>query len=54
MMKPQEDLPLFAATSPKYLSVSELNDLVKTTLEDNLDGVWAPMSYSPNLAACRC
>lgn len=39
-MKPQEDLPLFAATSLKYLSVSELNDLVKTTLEDNLENVW--------------
>ena len=34
------DLPLFSAASRKFLTVSELNDLVKTTLESHLDAVW--------------
>jgi exodeoxyribonuclease VII large subunit len=34
------DLPLFAAAERSFLSVSELNDIVKETLESQLDAVW--------------
>jgi exodeoxyribonuclease VII large subunit len=34
------DLPLFAAAERPFLSVSELNDVVKETLESQLDAVW--------------
>ncbi len=34
------DLPLFAAASRQFLSVSELNELIKGTLETRLDSVW--------------
>ena len=34
------DLPLFAAASRKFLSVSELNELIKGTLETRLESVW--------------
>jgi exodeoxyribonuclease VII large subunit len=36
----EADLPLFAAASRKFLSVSELNELIKGTLETRLDSVW--------------
>jgi exodeoxyribonuclease VII large subunit len=34
------DLPLFAAAERSFLSVSELNEIVKETLESQLDAVW--------------
>jgi exodeoxyribonuclease VII large subunit len=36
----ESDLPLFRAVSRKFLSVSELNELIKGTLESQLDGLW--------------
>ncbi|MPZ75562.1 MAG: exodeoxyribonuclease VII large subunit [Deltaproteobacteria bacterium] len=39
-MRKDADLPLFAHSSPKFLSVSELNQIVRVTLEKQLDGVW--------------
>ena len=36
----EAELPLFAAASRKFLSVSELNELIKGTLETRLDSVW--------------
>jgi exodeoxyribonuclease VII large subunit len=36
----ESDLPLFRAASRKFLSVSELNELIKGTLESQLDGLW--------------
>jgi exodeoxyribonuclease VII large subunit len=34
------DLPLFAAAARSFLSVSELNEIVKETLESQLDSYW--------------
>ncbi|HWH75772.1 MAG TPA: exodeoxyribonuclease VII large subunit, partial [Candidatus Binatus sp.] len=34
------DLPLFAGETRKFLTVSELNDLIKGTLEKQLDALW--------------
>ena len=34
------DLPLFAGEFPKFLSVSELNERIKGTLESRLDALW--------------
>lgn len=34
------DLPLFGVDSRKFLTVSELNELIKGTLETRLDGLW--------------
>src|SRR5678816_4582219 len=34
------DLPLFAAATRKFLSVTELNELIKGTLESRLDALW--------------
>src|SRR6187200_3022355 len=34
------DLPLFAAVARRFLSVSELNELIKGSLESHLDAVW--------------
>jgi len=34
------ELPLFAATSRQFLTVSELNEIIKGTLESSLDAVW--------------
>ena len=34
------DLPLFAAAPRKFLSVTELNELIKGTLESRLDALW--------------
>jgi exodeoxyribonuclease VII large subunit len=38
------DLPLFAAATRKFLSVTELNELIKGTLESRLDALWVPPS----------
>jgi len=34
------DLPLFTAATRKFLSVTELNELIKGTLESQLDALW--------------
>jgi exodeoxyribonuclease VII large subunit len=34
------DLPLFASETRKFLTVSELNERIKGTLESRLDGLW--------------
>ena len=39
-VNPESDLPLFAAAARKFLTVSELNDLIKGTLESQLEAVW--------------
>lgn len=39
MIRKEADLPLFTST-PKYLTVSQLNQLVRVTLETRLDAVW--------------
>ena len=36
----ESDLPLFAAVGRKFLTISELNELVKGTLESRLDAMW--------------
>ena len=40
MIRKEADLPLFAPTTPKYLNVSQLNQLVRVTLEKQLNDVW--------------
>ena len=40
MIRKEAGLPLFTHTSPKYLSVSQLNQLVRVALETRLDAVW--------------
>ena len=39
MIRKEADLPLFAPR-PKYLTVSQLNQIVRVTLETRLDAVW--------------
>jgi exodeoxyribonuclease VII large subunit len=39
VIRKEADLPLFAPT-PKYLTVSQLNQIVRVTLETRLDAVW--------------
>ena len=39
-VKQDQGLPLFDAASRKFLTVSELNELIKGTLETQLDGLW--------------
>jgi len=39
VIRKEVDLPLFTST-PKYLTVSQLNQLVRVTLETRLDAVW--------------
>jgi exodeoxyribonuclease VII large subunit len=39
-VNPEFDLPLFTAASRKFLTISELNELVKGTLESHLDALW--------------
>ena len=39
MIRKEAGLPLFTQT-PKYLTVSQLNQLVRVTLETRLDAVW--------------
>jgi exodeoxyribonuclease VII large subunit len=40
VIRKEADLPLFTHTTPKYLSVTQLNQLVRVTLETRLDAVW--------------
>jgi exodeoxyribonuclease VII large subunit len=40
MRKAADDLPLFAATAPRFLTVTQLNQVIKGTLERELDGFW--------------
>ena len=40
MIRKEADLPLFANIPAKYLNVSQLNQLVRVTLEKQLDDVW--------------
>ena len=40
MIRKEADLPLFASVAPKYLNVSQLNQLVRVTLEKQLNDVW--------------
>jgi exodeoxyribonuclease VII large subunit len=39
-VKVDTELPLFAAAKPKFLTISELNDLIKNTLESKIDALW--------------
>ena len=48
---PQTELPLFAAETRKFLTISELNDLVKGTLEKRLDALWVAGEISNFKAA---
>ncbi|MGH7874794.1 MAG: exodeoxyribonuclease VII large subunit, partial [Candidatus Binatia bacterium] len=34
------DLPLFAFATPKFLTISELNEVIKGTLEARFEGLW--------------
>jgi exodeoxyribonuclease VII large subunit len=40
MKKAADDLPLFARQPPRFFTVSELNAIIKQTLEQELDGFW--------------
>ena len=40
MKKAADDLPLFARDAPRFFTISELNQLIKGTLEHELDGCW--------------
>lgn len=40
MIRKEADLPLFNHTTPKYHSVTQLNQLVRVALETRLDAVW--------------
>ena len=40
VLNDEADLPLFAAVARRFLSVSELNELIKGSLESHLDAVW--------------
>jgi exodeoxyribonuclease VII large subunit len=40
VVKLDVELPLFAAAKPKFLTISELNELVKGTLESQIDALW--------------
>ena len=48
---PEADLPLFAAETRKFLTISELNDLIKGTLEKRLDALWVAGEISNFKAA---
>jgi exodeoxyribonuclease VII large subunit len=39
-VKQESDLPLFSSPSRKFFTISELNDLIKGTLETQLDALW--------------
>src|SRR5438093_12980484 len=41
-----DDLPLFAGERPRFLTVSELNEIVKGTLESQLDARWVLAAIS--------
>jgi exodeoxyribonuclease VII large subunit len=40
MRKAAADLPLFAREAPRFFTISELNQIIKGTLEQALDGLW--------------
>src|SRR5262245_66481223 len=40
MKKAADDLPLFARQAPQFFTISELNQIIKGTLERELDGLW--------------
>jgi exodeoxyribonuclease VII large subunit len=40
MRKGAQDLPLFANEAPPFFTISELNEIIKGTLEQALDGLW--------------
>jgi exodeoxyribonuclease VII large subunit len=40
MRKAAENLPLFATEAPPFFTISELNEIIKGTLEQALDGLW--------------
>jgi exodeoxyribonuclease VII large subunit len=40
MRKVTDDLPLFAQKAPRFLTISELNQIIKGTLERELNGLW--------------
>jgi exodeoxyribonuclease VII large subunit len=40
MKKASDDLPLFARQAPRFFTISELNQIIKGTLEQELDGFW--------------
>jgi exodeoxyribonuclease VII large subunit len=40
MRKAAQDLPLFANEAPPFFTISELNEIIKGTLEQALDGLW--------------
>ena len=40
VLNDEADLPLFAAAARRFLTVSELNELIKGSLESHLDTVW--------------
>lgn len=48
---PEADLPLFAAETRKFLTISELNELIKGTLEKRLDALWVAGEISNFKAA---
>lgn len=39
-VKQDSDLPLFSAASRKFITISELNELIKRTLESRIDALW--------------
>jgi exodeoxyribonuclease VII large subunit len=39
-VKQEDELPLFRAASRKFLTISELNELIKGTLESRIDALW--------------
>jgi exodeoxyribonuclease VII large subunit len=47
----EAELPLFAAESRKFLSISELNELIKGTLEKRIDALWVAGEISNFKAA---
>jgi exodeoxyribonuclease VII large subunit len=48
---PETDLPLFATAARKCLSISELNELIKGTLEKRFDALWVAGEISNFKAA---
>jgi exodeoxyribonuclease VII large subunit len=39
-VKADSDLPLFAAAKPRFLTISELNELIRGTLESRIEALW--------------
>ena len=40
MRKNSDDLPLFAREARRFFTISELNQIIKGTLEEELEGLW--------------